>query len=231
MYLFVIPATGLTCLVLLLWYRSRAWLLLRMARLTRGELAVGAWFFAGFLAIGLVQIPKPHYYLFAILPLAFVGIIGLKLVLPVRFQTGAICLVVVLHLFHQWSFYDRWMDRPRKTAFLDASREIVQYIHEQTEDTMVPVIGEYAAQLGLFSRRIFSLDAKWHPDYKLCDRVTRWRPRYHVNVVWPGSASQREKNLISQCSQVVGTKEIERFSVFRRRRDELVLSRIYYRLN
>lgn len=230
-YLFVILATGLTCFVLLLWHRSRSWLWLRITSLNRGELAVGAWLFAGLLVIGLLKIPKPHYYLFAILPLAFVGNVGLKLVLPIRFQTGAICLVVVLHLFHQWSFYEQWMDRPEKTAFLDASREIAQYIHEQSEGTIVPVIGEYAAQLGLFGRRIISLDAKWHPAYELCDRVAHWRPRFHVNVVWPGSVSQGEADLVSRCSQVAGVEEIERFSVFRPRQDELVLSRIYYKLN
>lgn len=226
-YLWTIVVSAAACLVFLFWPRQRAALVSRIADLTRAELALCLWLIVGLLAVGIGQAIRPHYHFFAILPLVAAGAVALKLVLPPRLQTTAICTVAVLHLLFQGPYYLRWADRSEKTSVYDASREIVRSIYEQSgEDPMIPVIGEYAAQLGLYGERIFSLDAKWTPSYSLCERVMLWKPRFHVNVVWPKSRSHRETDWIAECPKVEKTQEIARFPIFMD--DELVLSRIDY---
>ena len=91
------------------------------------------------------------------------------------------------------------------------------------------MIGEYSAQLGLFSNRIMSLDAKWVPTSTLCERLNYWRPQYHVNVVWQWSSSQDERHKFKECDFVKGIQEKARYPVFPEWKDEIVLTRIYYK--
>lgn len=227
-YLAVIPIGALVALVLLLLPGTRQGLHARFNELSRADAAVAVWLVAGLLLTGTLRILKPHYQFFAILPLCFAGVTALRLIAPGRLRTILIGAIPVIHLAFQWPYYERWMQRPEKTAFLDASREIVRTIHQDSSGSMVPVIGEYASQLGLFSPRIFPLDAKWAPEYSLCERVHYWQPRFHVNIVWPGSRSQQETQWIADCSEVDTVKEVARYPVFEPRNDELVLSRIAY---
>lgn len=227
--LLILAATAVVAAALLLRPHRRSAVLSRAAQLSRAELAVGMWLVVGLLTIGVLQLNKPHYHFFAILPLCLAGAVGLKLVLPARFHAGAVSGAAALHLLFQAQFYHAWTERPDKTALHDASRDVARIIHERTGPGMVPVIGEYSAQLGLFSERVFSLDAKWSPDYALCERVAHWTPGFHVNIVWPGSLSQDELAPIAGCRQVERTEEIARFTVFGPSGDELVLSRIHYR--
>ncbi len=95
---------------------------------------------------------------------------------------------------------------------------------------MIPVIGEYSAELGLYSKRLQSLDVKWVSLDKLCKRIEYWRPKFHVNVVWPNSASSTARDILLKCDVVTDYQEINRFSLFEPRKDELVLTRLEYKL-
>lgn len=227
--LLIVAASVILAAAMLLHPRWRTLVLSRAARLSRAELAVCVWLIVGIVTIGVLQLKKPHYYFFAVLPLCLAGAVGLKLILPARFHAGAVSGAAALHLLFQAQFYHAWVERPDRTALYDASHEVARIVHQRTQPGMVPVIGEYSAQLGLFSERVFSLDAKWSPGYALCERVVHWTPRFHVNIVWPGSVSQRELSLIAGCRQVDRTEEIARFTVFTPSGDELVLSRIHYK--
>lgn len=228
-YLLIIPASAVLGAAMLIPARQRAMVLGRAAALGRAELAVCLWLLAGLVTIGMLQLKRTHYHFFAILPLCFAGGVGLKLILPPRLHAAAISTAAVLHLLFQGPYYATWIQISDRMAIDDASRKIANIIHQRTEPGMVPVIGEYSAQLGLFSERVFSLDAKWSPSYPLCARVAHWTPRFHVNIVWPGSISQRELETLAECGEVERTEEIARFMVFEPPRDEMVLSRIYYK--
>lgn len=228
-YLAVIPACAVAALIALQFPQPRAVLCSRIRRLTRAEVAVGAWLVAGLALVGTLSIIKPHYQFFAILPLCFVGAASLRLVAPARLRSVLVCGAALLHLIFQWPYYEEWLQRPGKTTVLDASREAARLIHERSNASVIPVIGEYSAQLGLFSPRVIGLDAKWAPVYPLCERVAYWKPRFHVNVVWPGSPSQRETDWIRQCHGIDDIEEIARFVIFEPRNDELVVNAIEYR--
>jgi hypothetical protein len=195
----------------------------------RAEYALSTWLIAGILLIGVLQAHKAHYHFFAILPILFLGIVSLKLVFPERLYTVVMSLALVGHLIYQVPFYIKWEQRPQKTATYDASKNIVEQILEQDKSRIVPVIGEYSAQLGLFSDRIMSLDAKWVPYKTLCERLNYWRPQFHVNVVWPESTSTYESFKLRKCDIVKRTKVKARYSVFPEWKDEIVLTRIYYK--
>jgi len=227
-FLMVVPGCLAAALVMATVPAGRAALAAGIRRLTRAEVVMCAWLVLGLLTIGLLQIHKPHYHLFAILPLVMAGIAGIRLVLPERYHAAALCAAALAHMAMQAPLYALWLDRPDPTAFYDASRDIAAHIHADTSADMVPVIGNYAAQLGLFSDRVFSLDARWALEYPLCQRVSHWKPRYHVNVQWPGSTASHELDPISGCRSVAGVEVVERYLVLPFRADELVLSRIEY---
>jgi hypothetical protein len=228
-FLLVLVASGGLAVALSGLPRGRRFLRSNAAGLTRADLAAGLWLVLGLLVIGLLQPPKPHYHLFAIPPLCLAAAAGLKLVLPARLDIAAICAMAIANLVYQALYYQVWMQRPGKASLHNASREVVRIIHQDSGQSMIPVLGEYSAQLGLFSERVFSLDAKWSPDYALCERVAHWTPAYHVNIVWPGSVSRTELETVAGCRQVAKTEEIARFGIRPPSRDELVLSRVHYR--
>jgi len=227
-YLRLIPAAALLAAVLLLVPRLRRPFLTRLRLLTRADLAMAIWLAAGLLMIGILQIVKPHYQFFAILPLCFVGVTCLKVLSPAALRTAAMCAAPVVHLAFQWPYYDLWMERKDKTALLDASRQIVEIVHDRGQGPMIPVIGEYSAQLGLFSPRVFGLDFKWSPNYPICERLAHWQPRFHINVDWPARDAVDTKQWVEACGNIEAIEEIARYPFFRRRNDELVLSRIIY---
>ena len=201
----------------------------KLRNIGRAEYAIAIWLIAGILLIGVLQAHKAHYHFFAILPILFLGIVSLKLVVPERFYTVAMSLVLIGHLIYQVPFYIKWEQRPQKTAIYDASNSIVEHVLEQEKSRIVPVIGEYSAQLGLFSDRVMSLDAKWVPHETLCERLNYWRAQDHVNVVWQWSSSRDEILKIAKCGIVKDIQEKSRYSVFPEWKDEIVLTRIVYK--
>ncbi len=200
-----------------------------MSKPGRAEYAMATWLVAGVLLIGMLHSHKAHYHFFAILPVVFLATVSLKLIFPERYSTAAMSIALIGHLLYQVPYYVEWEQRLQKTATYDASVNIVEQILEQDKDKIVPVIGEYSAQLGLFNERIMSLDAKWVDHDTLCERLEYWRPQYHVNVVWPRSSSTYERFKIRKCANVRGIREQARYPVFDEWKDQIVLTRIYYK--
>jgi 4-amino-4-deoxy-L-arabinose transferase-like glycosyltransferase len=200
----------------------------KLKNIGRAEYAISTWLIAGILLIGILQAHKSHYHFFAILPILFLGTVSLKLVFPERFYTAVMSMALIGHLMYQLPFYIKWEQRENKTAVYDASVSIVEQVLKQDKSRIVPVIGEYSAQLGLFSDRIMSLDAKWVSQATLCDRLNYWRPQFHVNVVWPKSMSKNERYKIKKCAIVSHTRVMANYPVFAEWQDEIVLSRIVY---
>lgn len=227
-YLGIILLGGVAATALALWPGTRGRVVEQLRALGRAELALGLWLVAGLVTIGTLNAPKPHYHFFAILPLSFAGSIVLKLVFPASLHTVVIVGAAVLHLVFQAPLYHQWSQKPQQTAIVDSSREVARFIEEQSDEKMIAVNGEYAAQLGLYSDRIFSLDVKWAPSYHYCRRIEFWKPRFHVNIIWPGSVSRQERKAVEECEIVDDTSVLQRFTLFQRRMDELVLSRIHY---
>lgn len=227
--LLIIALAPLAVTGLLLMPGMRGHILTRFRNFGRVELALGLWLAMGLVTIGVLNSPKPHYHFFAILPLCFVGAAVLKLVLPYSLHTIAIGAAATLHLIFQLPLYYEWSRMAQHTALVDSSRDVARIVERESDEQMIPVNGEYSAELGLFSERVFSLDVKWAPAYHYCRRIEHWKPRFHVNIVWPGSASRTERKAIENCEVVADTDEIKRYSLFKPREDELVLSRIRYK--
>jgi 4-amino-4-deoxy-L-arabinose transferase-like glycosyltransferase len=200
----------------------------KLKNIGRAEYALAIWLIAGILLIGVLKAHKAHYHLFAILPILYLGVVSIKLVFPERLYTLVMSLALVGHLVYQVPFYIKWEQRTQKTATYDASKKIVEQILKIDKSTIVPVIGEYSAQLGLFSDRIMSLDAKWVPHETLCERLNYWRPQFHVNVIWPKSMSKNERFKIKKCAIVNYTRVLAKYPFFAEWQDEVVLSRIIY---
>ena len=201
----------------------------KMRDLGRAEYAMATWLAAGVLLIGMLHSHKAHYHFFAILPVIYLGTVSLKLIFPERYYTAAMSAVLIAHMLYQVPFYVKWEQRPQKTATYDASINMVGQILEQGKGKIIPVIGEYSAQLGLFNERIMSLDVKWVDHEILCERLNYWRPQYHVNVVWHRSSSRDERYVIRKCGIVKGIREKARYPVFDEWKDEIVLTRIFYK--
>lgn len=198
-------------------------------RLSRADWAMGTFLVLGFLTITSLRLHKPHYFYFSILPIAFLAISSLCYYVPTRLRDIASLVVLLLHLWTQLPSYKHWVDRPDNTSVSDASRAIIKRIQLEESSNAIPVIGEYASQLGLYSSRILPLDAKWLTQERLCASLSHWRPTYHVNIVWPRSISTKELGRISECPEISGYEEVARYTAFSSHRDEIVLSRLRYK--
>ncbi|MFC1665912.1 hypothetical protein ACFL17_09880 [Pseudomonadota bacterium] len=197
----------------------------------RAEMAMATWLFIGLVLVGIMRQHKAHYHFFAILPLAFIAVISLKLVIASRFQSAAIGILILAHTSFQIPLYAEWLERTPKTIFVDASREMANIIHQQSEPGIIPVMGEYSAQLALFSDRMLSLDAKWNPLPYLgfCQRLNHWRPKFHVHIVRPRSRSSRMPTWYKTCKFITHLEDVKRYWLHKKTKDEFVLMRIHYR--
>ncbi|MFV2005280.1 MAG: glycosyltransferase family 39 protein, partial [Gammaproteobacteria bacterium] len=229
--LFALAATYIYFIFTAIRAKAFAEIFEKLRKIGRAEYALATWLSSGILLIGILQAHKAHYHFFAILPLIFFAVVSLKLVLPERFYGLGMSLLLFAHLAYQVPYYIEWQQRPDKTVIYDASKDIAGRVLEGETARVVPVIGEYSAQLGLFSNRVLSLDAKWVPFATLCQRLDYWRPKFHVNVVWPKSHSTYVRFKLLKCDIVKRIKEKARYPVFADWQDELVLTRIYYKDN
>lgn len=198
--------------------------------LNRADWAVGTYLVAGYVLVGMLSIHKAHYHFFTILPVIYLATSAIFLIFSGWFRHAALGLVLAAHLVHQVPFYSGWVERPNLTSMYELSEDITALIErENPTDDIVPIIGEYSAQAALFSPRMMSLDAKWVSQKALCERIDYWKPKYHVNVVWPKSGSRRERDLIAKCPSIAGYEEIKRYASFLEWKDEIVFTRLHYK--
>ncbi len=185
------------------------------------------------LGLGLISLSTQHkdqYFYFSLLLIPYASAVIIYQLLPRKLGLIAIIATCGYFLFNQYPYYAEWFGRTQKTAIYDASVATIELIEQNSTEDMIPVIGEYSAELGLYSKRLQSLDVKWVSLDKLCKRIEYWRPKFHVNVVWPNSASSTARDILLKCDVVTDYQEINRFSLFEPRKDELVLTRLEYKL-
>jgi hypothetical protein len=196
----------------------------------RAEYAMLVWLVIGLTIIGVVRQNKAHYLFFSILPICYLGVSSIKLLIPKNTHSLLITVFLIFVGLTQIPYYHQWMTRPQKTALVDTSRAVAKTIEMDSTINIIPVIGEFSAQLALYSKRILSLDAKWGsvPPMPFCKRLDYWRPKYHVNVIWPNSRSSRMIQEFYKCQIVNNMQEMERYSVFSPWNDEIVLTKIHY---
>lgn len=131
----------------------------------------------------------------------------------------------------QIPYYVLRSERTIKTALFDASRDMVYVIQQQSGPGILPVMGEYFAQLALFSDRMVSLDAYWDtlPYTDFCGRLEHWRPGFHVNIVLPGgSRDSRIANAYAKCDSVSCIEELRRYPLPKPEDNVILLRRVHY---
>lgn len=228
----VLVLSGVYCLIILLLAIrdfSFSKLVTFFNRFNRAEWAMALFLCIGLVTIGILKLHKTHYHFFAIIPLGFLSFVAIQHILPSKLRNIASIGIILLHLNVQIPYYEAWFDRSNNESIKKSSEKIVKRIFKNNTQELVPVIGEYASQLGLYDRRILPLDGRWSTREALCARLVYWKPIYHVNIVWPNSRSSKELSWIAMCPQVIGYEEIRRHPTFLKfTKDEIVLSRLIY---
>lgn len=214
--------------------RAGSWFSATGYRPGRAETSMAVWLIVGLALVGSMSQHKPHYFLFAIFPVCFLGAAGVRLLVPTPLSTFVICALVIAHVWLQVPYYKQWSERSLHTALFDASRDLVRLIHgeNRARSEQIPVMGEYSAQLGLFSDRILSLDFYWQtlPYADFCHRLEVWRPRFHVNIVTPGGGrDSRATRAYAECRSVSGLQEVRRYPLPEPETRVILLRRIHYR--
>jgi len=218
--------------ILLGWWQSvsgrRVALPRFQASINRAEWAMGLFLVSGMLTVGMLGLIKSHYQFFAIIPIVFLAIAATFHVLPRVLATIASAVVLLVHMYFQLPAYQAWMARPEGRLIDSQSRKIAAIVEQTQAQGLIPVIGEYSAQLGLYSKRITSIDAKWVSQTQLCQRLEHWKPPYHVNVVWNKSSSSAMLESILACPNVSMVDQPVLFTTFSGKKDYIALTRLSY---
>lgn len=198
-----------------------------LSQISRAEWAMGIFLVSGMLTISSLRVLKTHYHFFAIIPFAFLAVAMLYHLFPRKLAAYLSVVVLFAHIAYQVPAYREWLSRPQPRSIDTVSREIAAQLHAEYPTGLIPVVGEYSAQLGLFSERIISIDAKWVPKTELCARLNYWKPPYHVNVVWHNSATRKMIEKIARCPSVRVEAPVYHRSL-PLKNDFIALSRLYY---
>ncbi len=194
----------------------------------RADWAMGLFLVSGLLTVGMLSLLKTHYHYFAITPIAFLALAAVYHVSPHRLAAYFGAAVLIAHMLFQVSAYREWIERPQSTSIDRISREVAAEVHRSQAEGLIPVIGEFSAQLGLYSPRIISIDAKWISQKVLCERLDYWRPLYHVNLVWDNSWSRRMLGRIAACPSVSIQGQKMTYKTLPLKNDYVVLTRLAY---
>ncbi len=207
--------------------RSKS-LIVSLSRINRAEWAMGLFLVSGLLTVGSLRLLKTHYHFFAIIPIVFLAVAMIYHVLPRKLAIYVSLIALLTHIYLQLPAYREWLSRPEPRLIDTVSRNIAAQLHAEYPDGMIPVIGEFSAQLGLYSKRIISIDAKWVPQSDLCERLNYWKPPYHVNVIWKRSISRKMVNQIDACPSVQIKAKPVLYPSFSGKKDYIALSRVSY---
>ncbi len=203
-------------------------LLASLSKINRAEWAMGVFLVSGLLTVGSLKLLKTHYHFFAIIPIAFLAVAMIYHVFPRKLAALVSVTVLLTHMYLQSPAYREWLSRPEPRLIDTVSHNIAAQLQAEYPQGKIPVIGEFSAQLGLYSKRIISIDAKWVPKAVLCERLNYWKPPYHVNVIWNKSYSRRMIKRIDACPSVqIKTKPVL-YPAFSGKKDYIALTRISY---
>lgn len=202
-------------------------LLTSLSKISRAEWAMGIFLISGLLTVGSLRLLKTHYHFFSIIPFAFLAIAMVYHVFPRRLAAYLSVAILLAHMVYQLPAYREWWSRPQPRSIDTISRDIAAQLHAEYPTGLIPVVGEFSAQLGLFSERIISIDAKWVSRAQLCARLNYWKPPYHVNVVWNNSSTRKMVEKIATCPSIqVGVPVYHRSLPLKN--DFIALTRLHY---
>ena len=206
---------------------------LSQLRQNLNEWGRAGWALSVYLLLGLsttaaLNLPdKAHYHYFTILPIICLSVFAIDAVAPERFKTRVILIFLVSHLLFQTQYYYQWLSRPDRSLVHHANVELVDIIEKNNKSDQIPVIGQYSAQLALYSERMVSLEVRWIPVAGLCQRLEYWRPDFFINIVYPRRPVS-EGDRLAKCEILDHFVELARFNVNELWNDELILYQIVY---
>lgn len=198
-----------------------------LSQISRAEWAMGIFLVSGMLTISSLRVIKTHYHFFAIIPFAFLAIAMIYHIFPRKFAAYLSVVILLAHMNYQLPAYREWLSRPQPRSIDAASRNIAAQLHAEYPNGLIAVVGEYSAQLGLFSERIVSIDAKWVSKTELCARLDYWKPPYHINVVWHNSSTRKMIKIIETCPSIRVEKPVY-YRSLPLKNDFIALSRLHY---
>lgn len=203
-------------------------LLASLSKINRAEWAMGVFLVSGLLTVGSLKLLKTHYHFFAIIPIVFLAVAMIYHVFPRKLAAVVSITVLLTHMYIQSPAYREWLSRPEPRLIDTVSRNIAARLQAEYPEGLIPVIGEFSAQLGLYSKRVISIDARWVSETALCERLNYWKPPYHVNVIWNRSFSRKMIKRIDTCPSVqIKTKPVL-YPAFSGKKDYIALTRILY---
>lgn len=191
------------------------------------------WALSIFLLLGLcttaaLNLPdKAHYHYFSILPIICLSVFAVDALAPRRIKTRVILTSLVAQLLLQTQYYYQWLDRPDPMLVHSANVEMINLIDKSSNSDVISVIGQYSAQLALYSDRMVSLEVKWIPIEGLCQRLEYWRPEFFVNFLFPGRIIS-EGDRLAYCNILDGFVELARFNINEIWNDEVILYKLVY---
>ena len=191
------------------------------------------WVLSIFLVLGLfttaaLNLPnKTHYHFYSILPILCLSVFAIDAVMPRRLKAIACVVFLLGHMLFQVKYYDRWLSHPEHLLLHNANVDMVNIIEAQSNAEIIPVIGQYSAQLALYSEQMVSLEVKWLPTDGLCQRLDYWRPDYFVNFLFPQRVIS-EGDQLAKCESLKGFVELARYKVNKVWNDELILYQLVY---
>ncbi len=199
-----------------------------LGRISRAEWAMGIFLVSGLLTVGSLKLLKTHYHFFTIIPIAYITVAMIYHLFPKKLAAGLSIVILFAHMNYQLPAYREWLTRPEPRLIDTVSRNIVAQIQAESPEGLIPVIGEFSSQLGLYSERIISIDAKWVPHEVLCERLHYWKPPYHVNIVWNKSFSRKMIKTIDSCPSVQAKSAPVLYPSFSGKKDYIALTPLSY---
>ena len=191
------------------------------------------WTLTLFLLLGLctaaaLNLPdKAHYHYFAILPIIVLSVFAINAALPAPYQNSFVLVFLACQLVFQSQYYYQWLNRPDRLLVHKANIEMIDLIEQNTQREVVPVIGQYSAQLALYSDTMVSLEVKWISIPGLCQRLEYWRPEFFVNFDYPQRVIS-EGDRLAKCEILEDFEHLAIFNVNEMWNDEVILYKLVY---
>ena len=191
------------------------------------------WSLTLFLLLGLsttaaLNLPdKAHYQYFAILPIICLSVFGINSTAPPRFKSWLIVGFLTCQLLFQFQYYQQWLSRPDPMLVHKANVEMIDLIEKNSQRDVIPVIGQYSAQLALYSEKMVSLEVKWIPIAGLCQRLEYWHPEFFVNFDFPQRVIS-EGDRLAKCEILEGFELLTKINVNELWNDDVILYKLVY---
>lgn len=227
---------AVVCLIVMLCYglfniyRSRkpARILQNLAIWDRSGWSLTLFLLMGLCTAAALNLPnKAHYQYFAILPIICLSAFAIDAAAPARFKRSLVLAFLACHLVFQIQYYYEWLDRPERSLVHKANIEMIDLIEKTASQDKIAVIGQYSAQLALYSDKMVSLEVKWIPIAGLCQRLEYWRPEFFVNFIFPQRVIS-EGDRLSRCDILQDFEELAKFNVNEIWNDDVILYKLVY---